>query len=155
MSAFGTKNHKTDVLRSRCDRTEIFVAVLRPLLLSHSTLKSAAHSTSPSGSKEIVNAQPLRQLGDIISNLQRDRGAANRNGGSIPALFALRSAGLVRCGAFRECFDRRLIVFLAILTCRNFKSLAVVVLNPNAIFVDPAVSDFANAVRCHNTNIAA
>ncbi len=53
--------------------------------------------------------------------------------------------------AFGECLDRRLIVFLAILTCGNFKSLAVVELNPNAILMDPAVSDFANAVRCHET----
>ena len=82
-------------------------------------------------------------------------GEANRNGGSIPALFALTSAGHVLSGAFGERLDRRLIVFLAILTCGYFKSLAVVVLDPNAILMDPAVSDFANAVRCHKTNIAA
>jgi hypothetical protein len=57
----------------------------------------------------------------------------------------------VLSGASRECLDRRLIAFLAILTCGNFKSLAVIVLNPNAILMDPAVSDFANAVRCHKT----
>ena len=66
-------------------------------------------------------------------------GAPNRNDGSIPALFALRSAGLMRCGAFGECLDLRLIVFLAILTCGHFKSLTIVILNPKTVFMAPAI----------------
>jgi hypothetical protein len=49
--------------------------------------------------------------------------------------------------AFRQLVDRGFVAFYTILVCGNLKSLAVVVFNPNAVLTNPAVLDFADAMR--------
>lgn len=49
--------------------------------------------------------------------------------------------------AFRQLVDRGFVAFYTILVRGNLKSLAIVVFDPNAVLTNPAVFDFADAMR--------